>query len=66
MSTPELHWFKSSYSSGPDVNDCLEVAPTPTTVHVRDTKNVSGPRLTLTPEAWAAFVAPFGSSRTPD
>ncbi|WP_018564802.1 DUF397 domain-containing protein [Streptomyces sp. PsTaAH-124] len=26
MSTRELHWFKSSYSSGPDVNDCLEVA----------------------------------------
>ena len=28
MSTPELHWFKSSYSSGPDVNDCVELALT--------------------------------------
>ncbi|MGW4101969.1 DUF397 domain-containing protein [Streptomyces sp. NPDC004976] len=66
MTTPELHWFKSSYSSGPDVNDCLEVAPTPTTVHVRDSKSASGPGLALTPEAWAAFVAPFGSARMPD
>ena len=42
------------------------VAPTPTTIHVRDSKNASGRRLALTPEAWAAFVAPVGSSRTPD
>ncbi|MEU5524526.1 DUF397 domain-containing protein [Streptomyces sp. NPDC047860] len=66
MSTPELHWFKSSYSSSSNGNDCIEIARTPTTVHVRDSKNASGSRLTLTPEAWAAFVAPFGSSRTPD
>ncbi|MEZ0160236.1 DUF397 domain-containing protein [Streptomyces griseorubens] len=66
MSTAELHWFKSSYSSSGEPGDCIEVAPTPTTVHVRDSKNASGPRLALTPEAWAAFVAPFGSSRTPD
>ncbi|MEV3884550.1 DUF397 domain-containing protein [Streptomyces griseoincarnatus] len=56
MSTPELHWFKSSYSSSSNGNDCIEVAPTPTTVHVRDSKNASGPRLTLTPEAWGDFV----------
>ncbi|MGA4981468.1 DUF397 domain-containing protein [Streptomyces cellulosae] len=51
MSTPELHWFKSSYSDSGNGNDCIEIAPT-TTVHVRDSKNASGPRLTLTPEAW--------------
>ncbi|MGW0224496.1 DUF397 domain-containing protein [Streptomyces tendae] len=61
MSTPELRWFKSSYSDSSNGNDCIEVAPTPATVHVRDSKNASGPRLALTPEAWAAFVAPFGS-----
>ncbi|MGQ5578546.1 DUF397 domain-containing protein [Streptomyces sp. ECR3.8] len=55
MSTPELHWFKSSYSSS-NGNDCIEVAPTPTTAHVRDSKNASGPRLTLTPEAWGDFL----------
>ncbi|WP_328562187.1 DUF397 domain-containing protein [Streptomyces coelicoflavus] len=57
MSRPELHWFKSSYSDSSNGNDCLEVAPTPTTVHVRDSKNTSGPRLALTPGAWADFVA---------
>ncbi|KOV95302.1 DUF397 domain-containing protein [Streptomyces sp. NRRL B-3648] len=77
MSTPELHWFKSGYSSssnGNDCvevalawfkssysdssngNDCLEVAPTPTTIHIRDSKRPEGPRLTATPAAWAAFV----------
>ncbi|MEV7788241.1 DUF397 domain-containing protein [Streptomyces sp. NPDC088106] len=66
MSTAELHWFKSSYSSSNEPGDCIEVAPTPATVHVRDSKNASGPRLALTLEAWAAFVAPFGSARTPD
>lgn len=60
MSTPELHWLKSSYSSGPDVNDCIEVAPTPTTIHVRDSKNVEGPRLAFAPDAWERFV-PYAS-----
>ncbi|WP_435231383.1 DUF397 domain-containing protein [Streptomyces althioticus] len=55
MSTPELHWFKSSYSDSSNGNDCIEIAPT-TTVHVRDSKNASGPRLTLTPESWGDFV----------
>ncbi|MFE5599348.1 DUF397 domain-containing protein [Streptomyces coelicoflavus] len=56
MSMPELRWFKSSYSDSSNGNDCIEVAPTPATVHVRDSKNASGPRLALTPEAWADFV----------
>ncbi|MPY65083.1 DUF397 domain-containing protein, partial [Streptomyces spongiae] len=32
-----LAWHKSSYSSSGD-GDCVEVAPTPTTIHVRDSK----------------------------
>ncbi|TLS46770.1 DUF397 domain-containing protein [Streptomyces montanus] len=53
----ELKWFKSSYSSGPDGDSCIEVASAPGTVHVRDSKNIGGPELALTPEAWADFVA---------
>ncbi|MEU1038150.1 DUF397 domain-containing protein [Streptomyces sp. NPDC005551] len=53
----ELVWFKSSYSSGTDGNSCVELALTPGTVHVRDSKDVEGPRLALTPDAWADFVA---------
>ncbi|MFH7337892.1 DUF397 domain-containing protein [Streptomyces sp. KHY 26] len=56
MSTPELHWFKSSYSSSSNGNDCVEFAPTPATIHVRDSKNPDGPRLALAPEAWSEFV----------
>ncbi|GGS64373.1 DUF397 domain-containing protein [Streptomyces cinerochromogenes] len=51
-----LHWFKSSYSSSSNGNDCLEVAPTPTTIHIRDSKNTEGPRLAVTPATWAAFL----------
>nr|WSY53218.1 DUF397 domain-containing protein [Streptomyces sp. NBC_00886] len=51
-----LVWFKSSYSSSGDGNDCIEVAAAPGTVHVRDSKNIGGPQLALASEAWADFV----------
>ncbi|MFG3145553.1 DUF397 domain-containing protein [Streptomyces sp. NPDC048243] len=50
-------WFKSSHSSGPDGDSCIEVATTPGTVLVRDSKNAAGPRLAVTPGAWADFVS---------
>ncbi|MEG8279295.1 DUF397 domain-containing protein [Streptomyces sp. AHA2] len=56
----ELAWFKSSYSGGNDGNSCVELALTPGTVHVRDSKDTEGPRITVTPDAWAAFV-PYAS-----
>ncbi|MEU1793944.1 DUF397 domain-containing protein [Streptomyces californicus] len=52
----ELRWFKSSYSDSSNPNDCVEVATAPAAVHVRDSKNVEGPRLALTPAAWTGFV----------
>lgn len=53
----ELAWFKSSHSGGNDGNSCVELALTPATVHVRDSKNAEGPRLALAPGVWADFVA---------
>ncbi|MFI6059053.1 DUF397 domain-containing protein [Streptomyces sp. NPDC051286] len=53
---PELKWFKSSYSDSSDGNDCVEIATTPSTIHVRDSKNTQGPRLAVAPDAWADFV----------
>lgn len=53
----ELVWFKSSYSSGNDGNSCVELALTAQTVHVRDSKDTTGPRLTFAPDAWASFVS---------
>lgn len=55
MSTSGLAWFKSSYSSGSGDN-CVEVAHTPRTVHVRDSKAQEGPELALSPAAWADFL----------
>ncbi|MFS4107362.1 DUF397 domain-containing protein [Streptomyces sp. PD-S100-1] len=56
----ELAWFKSSYSGGTDGESCVELALTPGTVHVRDSKATDGPRLALAPAAWADFV-PYAS-----
>lgn len=55
--TSALAWFKSSYSSSGDGNDCIEIALAPRAVHVRDSKNIGGTLLTLAPKAWADFVA---------
>ncbi|MDN3285815.1 DUF397 domain-containing protein [Streptomyces thermocarboxydus] len=52
----ELNWFKSSYSGGNDGNSCVELALTPRTVHVRDSKDTTGPRLGFAPDAWARFL----------
>ncbi|MFI7293491.1 DUF397 domain-containing protein [Streptomyces sp. NPDC050121] len=51
-----LAWRKSSYSSASG-DDCIEVATCPARIHVRDSKNKSGPSLALSPAAWADFVA---------
>ncbi|OUC97380.1 DUF397 domain-containing protein [Streptomyces swartbergensis] len=51
-----LVWFKSSYSDSSNPSDCVEVATAPETIHVRDSKHIIGPRLRLTPKAWADFV----------
>ncbi|MFI1923225.1 DUF397 domain-containing protein [Streptomyces sp. NPDC020377] len=58
----EPAWFKSSYSSGPDGESCVEIAITTATIHVRDSKHTAGPSLRLSPGAWADFVpyAPQG------
>jgi hypothetical protein len=55
-------WRKSSYSGNGSEADCVEVAPAPDAVRVRDSKCVAGPRLAVTSATWAAFVA-YASER---
>ncbi|UPT44083.1 MULTISPECIES: DUF397 domain-containing protein [Streptomyces] len=57
MSSTELNWFKSSYSTN-DGPSCVEVAAAPTTIHVRDSKQLptGGPHLGFGTAAWADFV----------
>ncbi|GAB3073625.1 DUF397 domain-containing protein [Micromonospora schwarzwaldensis] len=53
-STPP-RWRKSSHSG--DEGACVEMAPLPETVAVRDSKDPTGPVLVFPPAAWAAFTA---------
>lgn len=58
MSTAEpapLTWFKSSYS-GNEGGACLEVAVTPGTIHIRDSKMPARAQLAIPAPEWAAFV----------
>ncbi|MEV6739382.1 DUF397 domain-containing protein [Streptomyces sp. NPDC051104] len=57
MSTPELHWFKSSYSDSSNPSDCVEIAATATATHIRDSKTPQTPHLTVAPTTWNSFVA---------
>ncbi|MGW0626683.1 DUF397 domain-containing protein [Streptomyces sp. NPDC002758] len=52
-------WQKSTYS--PDASNCVEIASTPTTIHIRDSKNSSSPHLTVTRTTWATFVSYAGT-----
>ncbi|MFD3926868.1 DUF397 domain-containing protein [Streptomyces sp. NPDC058614] len=52
-----LDWVKSSYSDSSEPGDCVEIAVAPATIHVRDSKNTQGPRLTVEPTTWTEFVA---------
>ncbi|MEU8650745.1 DUF397 domain-containing protein [Streptomyces sp. NPDC048737] len=57
----QLRWRKSSYS-GSGGGDCVEVATTPATVHVRDSKKPQAASLTFSAERWAAFAAYAGQA----
>ncbi|MEC4018833.1 DUF397 domain-containing protein [Streptomyces sp. H27-D2] len=55
---PEGAWSKSSYSDGTG-NSCVEIADLiaqRNAVAIRDSKDKSGPALTVSPAAWSAFV----------
>ncbi|MFJ7773307.1 DUF397 domain-containing protein [Streptomyces sp. NPDC097107] len=53
---PELAWFKSSYSDGPDGETCVEIAHAPGVVHVRDSEDADVPSSVVGSQAWGAFV----------
>jgi len=49
-------WRKSS-RSGPNCDNCVEVAFVDDRIAVRDSKDPQGPVLAFTPAEWDAFVA---------
>ncbi|MFD9863552.1 DUF397 domain-containing protein [Streptomyces alboflavus] len=52
----DLQWFRSTYSSEQG-GECVEVARAAATIHIRDSKNPTGPILHLHPATWTAFLA---------
>ncbi len=50
----EVGWRTSSYSNGSAA--CVEVAPAPEGVLVRDSKDRTGPALTVPAPTWQAFL----------
>ena len=57
MIAPEPHgivWRTSSYSA--ESGDCVEIAPAPRRVLVRDSKDPDGPALAFPTSAWRTFL----------
>lgn len=50
----DLVWQKSSHSG--EAANCVEVAPTSTALHIRDSKTPTAPHLTISPLTWTAFL----------
>ncbi|MFF0700939.1 DUF397 domain-containing protein [Streptomyces tendae] len=57
-----LHGWPGSRSSSAHPLPRSASSLTPATIHIRDSKHTDGPRLTLTPAAWANFL-PYAAQR---
>ncbi|GCB48731.1 DUF397 domain-containing protein [Streptomyces sp. NL15-2K] len=60
--TRALHWQKSSFSDGGDGNTCVELAATPTTLHLRESETPDT-ELTTTTEPLAHLILGVKSGR---
>ncbi|MBC6447142.1 DUF397 domain-containing protein [Actinokineospora sp. HBU206404] len=49
-------WRKSTFSGGGDSTDCVEVSLTLDRAGIRDSKNATGPTVTVTAQTWSVFV----------
>ncbi|MEU9366051.1 DUF397 domain-containing protein [Streptomyces avermitilis] len=59
-----LKWQKSSFSGGGEGNDCLELASTPTTLHLRESDTPTTV-LTVTPATLAHLLAGIRAHAVP-
>lgn len=63
MESSRLNWRKASYS-GTNGGGCVEVATNmPSTVAVRDSKDLRGPVLTIQSAGWRDFIADVKAGR---
>ncbi|MEV7685943.1 DUF397 domain-containing protein [Streptomyces bungoensis] len=50
-----LTWQKSTYSA--EAANCVEIARTPSVIHIRDSKTPTAPHLTFPPSTWTDFLS---------
>ena len=60
--SPNLHWQKSSFSGGGDDEDCVELAATATSLHLRESDHPVT-LLTPAPTALRALLTTLKSGR---
>ncbi|OYP17309.1 DUF397 domain-containing protein [Streptomyces sp. FBKL.4005] len=60
---PTLRWRKSTYS--PDGSNCVEIATTPTSIHIRDSKSPTAPHLTVATATWTEFLQYASEAQLP-
>ena len=51
-----MNWRKSTYSSGGDGDTCVEIAPLPTRIAIRDSKAPTRATLSFPTPAFAALI----------
>ncbi|GAA0339839.1 DUF397 domain-containing protein [Streptomyces blastmyceticus] len=62
-STLTVQWVRSTASG--NQSNCVEVAPGFGLVYVRDSKNPTGPALTVAPAEFAAFIDIVRAGKSP-
>ena len=60
--SPNLHWQKSSFSGGGDDEDCVELAATATSLHLRESDHPAT-LLTTDPASLHALLSALKSGR---
>ncbi|MET9454797.1 DUF397 domain-containing protein [Streptomyces canus] len=65
-----MHWRKSTYSGGGDGDTCVEIAPLPTRIAVRDSKAPARATLSFPAPAFTALIDhlkehPWSEARLP-
>ncbi|MEU2055070.1 DUF397 domain-containing protein [Streptomyces bungoensis] len=58
-----LTWQKSTHSA--EAANCVEIARTPSVIHIRDSKTPTAPHLSFPPTTWTAFLSCALDARSP-
>jgi hypothetical protein len=57
------HGWKTSSHSDSSGGNCVKGSPCPHSIHIRDSKNPTGPTLTVSPASWSALLSQVSGPR---